>query len=359
MASVQAAFNNPCSEPEVDSQACPTCYVCGAQGEPLYAGVKDRLYGAVGTWNLRRCPGSDCGLVWLDPMPNQEELDRAYRTYYTHTPIPDSLVYRFNQRVKRGYAGLAYGYQQRVSLLNRLLALPLVFLPSLREQAVANGLMYLRGEHTGRLLEIGCGSGAFLNGMQQLGWEVEGIDTDPQAIEIARRNFSLNLRKGSLSEQRYPSETFDAVVMCHVFEHVADPRALLSECHRILAPGGILVITTPNILSLGHRRFQSAWVHLDPPRHLHIFSLGSLRSLVSDSGLVPKTLCTTTRWAEGVWTLSSYIRRDGVTQMWRKGNWRMKLRSALFRSIESLALHLDADAGEELLLVAKKGETDV
>jgi 2-polyprenyl-3-methyl-5-hydroxy-6-metoxy-1,4-benzoquinol methylase len=208
-------------------------------------------------------------------------------------------------------------------------------------------------------LEIGCGSGAFLDGMQQLGWQVEGIDTDPQAIEIARSNYSLNLRKGSLSEQRFPNATFDAVVMCHVFEHVPDPRALLSECRRILAPGGTLVITTPNILSLGHRRFQSAWVHLDPPRHLHIFSLDSLRSIVADSGLIPKTLRSTTRWAQGVCTLSSYIRRDGVTQMGRGGNWHIKLRSVLFRSMESFALHLDKAAGEELLLIAKKSETEV
>ncbi|HKV63631.1 MAG TPA: class I SAM-dependent methyltransferase [Candidatus Acidoferrum sp.] len=359
MAFAPAVFNNPYSEHQIESRACPTCYVCGALGEPLYDGLKERLYGASGTWNLKRCPSSDCDLVWLDPMPNEEELHRAYTTYYTHAPIPDSLAYRFRQRVKRGYAGLAYGYRQGVSLLDRLLALPLVFLPSLREQAAANGLMYLRGEHTGRLLEIGCGSGAFLAGMQQLGWQVEGIDTDPQAIEIASRNYSLRVRKGSLWEHRYPTASFDAVVMCHVFEHLPDPRALLSECRRILAPGGTLVITTPNIQSLGHRKFQSSWIHLDPPRHLHIFSLDSLRSIVTDSGLVPKTLRSTARWAHGAWTLSSYIRRDGVTQMGRKGNWRMKLRSVLFRSMESFALHLDKAAGEELLLIAKKSEVDV
>lgn len=218
--------------------------------------------------------------------------------------------------------------------------------------------MYLRGEQTGKLLEIGCGSGTFLAGMQQLGWQVEGIDIDAQAVAIARNKYSVAVRKGSLTEQKYPTGTFDAVVMCHVIEHVPDPRTLLSECRRILAPGGNLVITTPNSQSLGHRRFQSAWVCLDPPRHLHIFSLNSLRTIVTDSGLIPKTLCSTTRWAQGVWTLSSYIRRDGATQMGRKGNWHMKLRSALFRSMQSFALHLDKVAGEELLLIAKKSETE-
>jgi len=358
MASIQATFNNPGAERQAGFRACSTCCVCGSVGELLYDQLRDRLYGTTGTWNLKRCPSSDCGLAWLDPMPSQEELHRAYKSYYTHTAVPDSLVYRFRQRVKRGYAGLAYGYRQRVSLLDRLLALPLLFLPSLREQA-ASGLMYLRAEHTGRLLEIGCGSGTFLDGMQQLGWNVEGIDTDPQAIENARRNYSLKLRKGTLAEQRFPSATFDAIVVCHVFEHVPDPRALLSECRRILAPGGTLVITTPNILSMGHRRFQSAWVHLDPPRHLHIFSPDSLRRMVAESGLTTETLRSTARWAEGVWTLSSFIRRDGATQMEREGNWRMKLRSVLFLWMESFTLHSDRTAGEELLLVAKKNETEI
>ena len=164
----------------------------------------------------------------------------------------------------------------------------LVFLPSLREQAVAAGLMYLRGERIGRLLEIGSGSGVFLNGMQLLGWQVEGIDVDPEAVAIARNKYSIEVRNGSLTEQKYPSGTFDAVVMSHVIEHVPDPRALLSECRRVLAPGGTLVITTPNVRSLGHRRFQSAWVCLDPPRHLNIFSLNSLGTMVTDSGLSPR-----------------------------------------------------------------------
>ncbi|MGA8555982.1 MAG: class I SAM-dependent methyltransferase [Candidatus Acidiferrales bacterium] len=287
-------------------------------------------------------------------MPIQEDLHSAYTTYYTHVPAPDSLAYRFRQRVKRGYAGLAYGYVQRVSLLDRFLALPMVFLPSIREQAVASGLMYLRGERTGRLLEIGCGSGAYLVGMRQLGWQVEGIDTDPKAIEIARNNYALDVQQGALEELNYPSSKFDAVVMCHVLEHVHDPRTLLSECCRILVPGGTLVITTPNIRSLGHRGFRSAWVPLDPPRHLHLFSLPALRNVVTCSGLKPVTLRSTTRYARGVWILSEYIRRDGMTRMDRKGNWRMKLRAAVFRSLEALSLLFDEVAGEELLLIASK-----
>jgi hypothetical protein len=194
----QPVLFDPQSSDHIRSRPCRSCYLCGAPGELLYEGLKDRLHGAPGTWTLKRCPDLGCGVIWLDPMPVQEDLNIAYTTYYTHVPAPDSLAYRFRQRVKRGYAGLAYGYAQRVSLLDRFLALPVAFLPSLREQAVASGLMYLRGERTGRLLEIGCGSGTYLVGMRQLGWQVEGINTDPKAIEIARNNYSLDAQQGGV-----------------------------------------------------------------------------------------------------------------------------------------------------------------
>lgn len=108
----------------IRGRLCPNCYVCSGHGKLLYQNLTDRLFGAPGTWNLRKCPNQKCGTVWLDPMPLEEDLYKAYATYYTHAPIPDSLVYRFRQRVKRGYAGLAYGYRQRVSLVDRILALP-------------------------------------------------------------------------------------------------------------------------------------------------------------------------------------------------------------------------------------------
>ena len=353
---LQTALNDLPGADEIRSRPCSSCYLCGAPGELLYEGLKDRLHGAPGTWNLKRCPDTGCGLIWVDPMPIEEDLHRAYRTYFTHVSAAESLAYRFRQRVKRGYAGLAYGYSQQVALVDCLLALPLAFLHSLREQAVASGLMYLRGERPGRLLEIGCGSGTFLAGMRLLGWQVEGIDTDPQAIKIARNNYSLDVRQGKLEEQKYSGSNFDAIVMSHVLEHLHDPLALLSECRRILVPGGTLVITTPNVQSQGHRRFRSAWVHLDPPRHLHLFSRTALGNIVTRSGLKPVKLRSTIRLARDVWILSDYIRRDGVTQMDRKGNWRMKLHAAAFRAREALSLLFDRAAGEELLLIASNND---
>src|SRR5207249_2479651 len=120
------------------------------------------------------------------------------------TFVRESLAHRLRQRVKRGYAGLAYGYWKQVSVLDRFLALPVYLLPMLRQQVLARGLMYLRGERIGKLLEIGCGGGSFLAGMRDLGWEVEGIDFDPVAVDHARRQYGLDVRHGLLEDEDYP-----------------------------------------------------------------------------------------------------------------------------------------------------------
>jgi len=338
----------------IRTRACPSCYLCGTEGEPLHKGLKDRLFGAPGEWNIRRCTRSDCGLAWLDPMPLREDIGKAYAAYYTHAFVRESLAYRLRQHVKRGYAGLAYGYSKQVSVLDRFLALPVCLLPTLRQQLLATGLMYLRGERIGRLLEIGCGGGNFLAGMRDLGWEVEGIDFDPVAVDSAHRQYGLEVRHGLFEDEDYPLDHFDAVVMSHVIEHVADPLVLLAKCRRVLRPGGRLVLLTPNIESLGHGKFGSSWVHLDPPRHLHLFSLATLREMAVRSGFDITALRSTTRWARGVWVLSNYIRNDGATSMLNRGNLNMRLRSILFHAKEAIILSKDPSLGEEIVLIASK-----
>ena len=68
----------------IDSIACSVCLLCGADGEKLYGPLSDRLFSASGSWNLRRCPNRACSLIWLDPMPTELDIDKAYAEYYTH-----------------------------------------------------------------------------------------------------------------------------------------------------------------------------------------------------------------------------------------------------------------------------------
>jgi SAM-dependent methyltransferase len=231
--------------------------------------MKDFMFSAPGEWTLKGCPEKECALAWLDPFPKTEDLGLAYQSYYTHE--------------EAGSGG--GGPRQCLYAAYRFaIFLPawLVGLAAERERLQA---MFLKGRPPGRLLDVGCGDGGFLFRMKQNGWEVQGVDFDAKAIANAKVTFGLQLQVGDLRSARFPDASFDAVTMNHVIEHVPDPVEEFRECYRVLKPGGILVVLTPNIQSLGHEAFGPSWRGLEPPRHLHIFSVSALRAAAIRAGL--------------------------------------------------------------------------
>jgi len=73
----------------IRTRPVPNCFLCGTTGEALYSGMSDRNYAAPGIWSERKCPKPECGLIWLDPQPTEEDIGKAYQTYYTHNqPAP-------------------------------------------------------------------------------------------------------------------------------------------------------------------------------------------------------------------------------------------------------------------------------
>src|SRR5262249_14249516 len=153
--------------------------------------------------------------------------------------------------------------------------------------------MHLRAPQNGaRVLDVGCGSGVLLARMQALGWQVEGIEVDPDGVNAARAR-GVQVRLGTLEQQKFIDNYFEAVHSAHVIEHVFDPLSLLRECYRILKPGGTLIVLTPNIASLGHKNFGYAWLNLDPPRHLVLFSVKTLGQAAKLAGFNIQRLDTT------------------------------------------------------------------
>jgi ubiquinone/menaquinone biosynthesis C-methylase UbiE len=141
----------------------------------------------------------------------------------------------------------------------------------------------------GRLLDVGCGAGEWLLSMREMGWQVEGVDFDENAVRVARKK-GLEVHRGSVEQQSYPDQSFDAVTMHHVIEHVPDPAGTLTECARLLKPGGKLVLFTPNGSSLSHGLFKQNWRGLEPPRHLHIFTPDSMHTLLHKVGFQQITI---------------------------------------------------------------------
>ena len=162
------------------------------------------------------------------------------------------------------------------------------------------------------------------------------------------------MRLGSLQEQKFPDNHFDAVHSAHVIEHVYDPVALLAECRRILKPGGTLVILTPNTGSAGHRYFGQAWLNLDPPRHLVLFSEASLRVAASRAGLNVRRLDTTVRTAWVYGALSRCIRDKGRAEMSELGKASNLFYGIRYQLKQRWQLRADPQAGDELRLVATK-----
>ena len=105
---------------------------------------------------------------------------------------------------------------------------------------------------------------------------------------------------GRAEQLPVPDAAMDAVVSAFVMRNVSDLPRTLAECRRVLAPGGRLVVATPNPRSRCHRRFGVSWMGLDPPRHLHLFPPGTLRREAERAGFRAEEVRTTLRDAEGM-----------------------------------------------------------
>lgn len=263
----------------IQTRRNPECAVCGREGDPLYAGLKDRLFGAPGEWSLKRCPSIDCGLVWLDPIPLESDIGRAYAAYYTHRAGSEKisrlrdLSSRVNYRLRRIHLRSRFGdrgeHRRAAAILTWLALGPY---PPTRAM-VEFPMRYLPRPKTGRILEIGFGHGRTIEQLRELGWNAEGLETDAVTVDNARLR-GLKVSCGSLIDQDYPSGHFDAIVSNHVLEHAHGPRLLLQESRRILHAGGRFIAATPNAASWGHRVFGADWRGLEPPpssADLHTF----------------------------------------------------------------------------------------
>ena len=150
-----------------------------------------------------------------------------------------------------------------------------------------------------------------------------------------------------------PASSADAITLHHVIEHVPDPIALLRECARILRPGGKLAVATPNVESLGHRLFGRCWLALDPPRHLHLFSMPALRACVRKAGLQVRSL-RSTACASRSYYIFSHALRQGVAHLspGYSPTHRVAYQSWAFLALEEALRFLEGNAGEELILIA-------
>lgn len=325
------------------------CSVCGAEGRQLYKNLTDKLFSAPGQWSFCRCTNKGCNLIWLNPMPVEKDIHIAYRNYYTHTEPANSFLpakKNLYKNLQAQYLAWKYGYTaSKETFLKYLICLD----PDRLEQTKYE-VMYLENIG-GKLLDVGCGNGEFINYMKRNGWQTVGIDFDKEAVNAAKSR-NLDVKSGNLNEQKFPANNFDAITIAHVIEHIYDPVELLKECFRILKPGGKLVIATPNNESLGHRYFKENWRGLEPPRHIHVFSTNSLIRVIYKSGFTKFKCFTTSRISRFIYRSSKDIRNGNGEG--EKVTRTTKIKARLFSLPEWILVKFKGKYGEEVILIAEK-----
>ncbi len=286
MAPGLSAHSAPAGDwPADDLEAVPQCPVCaGTRRARLYHGLRDRLLPTPGRWDLWRC--GSCGSAFLDPRPTQASIGAAYGAdYMTHErPSPEvapGRIAALRRRLLHGYLNARYGYTLADGIGAGGALIPL--LPGARprtERFIRN--LRFSGERP-RLLDVGCGNGAFAGQMQELGWQAEGIDVDRRALAEGRAA-GLPVRDATIADLDPEQGRFDAITLGHVIEHLHEPGDALAALRALLRPGGMLWLATPNVEATGHRVFGPSWHALDPPRHLILFSGTGLRRLLEQAG---------------------------------------------------------------------------
>lgn len=329
------------STSEIRTQPHPNCILCGLPGRPLYADLPSALFETAGRWHFSQCPRSECGLIWINPCPIENDLHLAYERYFTHEEASDGDT--------GGLRNILYSIYLAANC-------PIWWATGVAREKARRKQMFLEETPPGKLLDVGCGDGTFLHLMRSKGWDVDGIDFDPKAVETAKRKFGLALRHGDLRAASLPADTFDAVTMSHVIEHLPQPVEMLAEIKRILKPGGRLIMTTPNTAGIGHIKFGSAWFGIDAPRHLHLFNKRSLSEAARRASLEVHWAGSTSASAD-VFIGASYTIMENkqhrmghqptpsVLRTFKAAGWQLR---------EHFTLKRDPDCGEELVLICQK-----
>lgn len=145
---------------------------------------------------------------------------------------------------------------------------------------------------TNRILDIGAGCGFFLQTARKRGWEVYGTEIDPSATDNCI-DTSINMSYGDINTIDFPENYFDVVIHIEVIEHINNPNEYVSEIHKILRPGGITYLTTPNFNAIHRYRLKEKYDVISYPNHLCYYTSKTLKDLFNSHKLKPIRLKTT------------------------------------------------------------------
>jgi SAM-dependent methyltransferase len=229
------------------------CALCGAADSETCSTGFDFEYNTVSN-PFRFVSCRRCGHIYLNPRPSHEDLGTIYPSNYYTLSGTQGVVARM-QRVWEG---------SKVKLYRDSL-----------------------GPGKKRILDIGCGDGRFLEVLRAHGpkdWELVGIDFDEAAVERCRaRGFTAHAKR--VEDLTGEDNSFDAIVMQQLIEHVDDPVRIAARVFQLLKPEGLFIVETPNLAGLDYKLFRERWWgHYHFPRHWNLFSKDTLSSMLERQG---------------------------------------------------------------------------
>ena len=275
------------------------CPVCASENiQPLFSvldhTVSKKAFGI--------CHCCKCTARFTQDVPTADEIGAYYRSgdYISHSDT------------KKGFINSLYHLVRKRTL-----------------QSKRRMIINESGRLTGEVLDIGCGTGAFLNAMQLAGWGITGLEPDENAAKKAGELYHIKTWEPEKLFELEPS-SYHAITMWHVLEHVHDLHAYVKQLAAMLAPGGKLFIAVPNYTSHDAAVYKQDWAAYDVPRHLYHFSPQSMELLINEHGL--KLISCKPMWFDGFYvSMLSEKYRNG------KGNFIKACWNGLISNLKSIS----------------------
>jgi 2-polyprenyl-3-methyl-5-hydroxy-6-metoxy-1,4-benzoquinol methylase len=199
-----------------------------------------------------------CNFLFTKHPPSKENIGRYYKSvdYISHTDSSKGLFNRVYQIIRK------YTLSNKRTIITR----------------------FLEERQSSKLLDYGCGTGAFLKEMLSDGWNVSGVEPDDDAREKASSLIKKEIDH-PVKIYDFEDNSFDVITLWHVLEHVHDLHETLAQLNTLLTESGLIVIAVPNHLSHDAIHYNSSWAAYDVPRHLYHFNPASLQKLLRLHGL--------------------------------------------------------------------------
>lgn len=264
------------------------CPVCGSSLIGPVLSAKDHTVSAK-IFLIWQC--NDCSLRFTQDAPGIDVIGEYYKSenYISHTNTSRGLINRLYQFIRKSTL-----YQKR-KMVNKI-----------------------TGIKEGKLLDVGSGTGAFVNEMSRNGWQVTGLEPDEGARQVAKENFNCELK--NVDELFHlQADSFDTITLWHVLEHAHDLQNYVKQLKHLLKQNGRLIIAVPNYTSFDASFYKEYWAAYDVPRHLYHFSPLSMKRLMEENGM--KIIGHKPMWFDSFYVcLLSSKYKNGKTN-WAAASW--------------------------------------